>query len=115
MHRDVKPENIFLDSHTGRALLSDFGIARSADESRLPVTGAAIGTPAYMANRLMVGRRRAFGFVQQGWSRGRCSGASSVGRQALYNVIFKQKHETLPAIDAVRPVVYRVYGTSVSA
>ncbi|MGH7720595.1 MAG: serine/threonine-protein kinase, partial [Gemmatimonadaceae bacterium] len=51
VHRDVKPENIFLEEETGRALLSDFGIARPMVESddQLTMVGAAIGTPTYMA------------------------------------------------------------------
>jgi serine/threonine protein kinase len=50
VHRDVKPENVFMDSVSGRALLSDFGIAHNNEfESRLTMTGSAIGTPAYMA------------------------------------------------------------------
>ena len=48
VHRDVKPENIFMEAETGRALLSDFGIAHSSEfDSRLTMTGAAIGTPAF--------------------------------------------------------------------
>ena len=50
VHRDVKPENIFLDETSGRALLSDFGIARSMEaDANLTLTGMAIGTPAYMS------------------------------------------------------------------
>ena len=49
VHRDVKPENIFLDS-TGHALLADFGLARSMTaDTQLTMQGVAIGTPAYMA------------------------------------------------------------------
>ena len=52
VHRDVKPENVFLHDATGRAYLSDFGIARTMDsDTNLTVTGVAIGTPTYMGWR----------------------------------------------------------------
>jgi serine/threonine protein kinase len=57
VHRDVKPENIFLDDVTGRALLSDFGVARSITEnSELTATGTAIGTPTYMSPEQATGQ-----------------------------------------------------------
>lgn len=50
IHRDVKPSNVLVDAATGRAKVTDFGLARlAADGSHLTTRGDLLGTPAYMA------------------------------------------------------------------
>lgn len=48
VHRDVKPDNILIESATGRAVVSDFGIAGVVD-SCTPSDGVAVGTPLYLS------------------------------------------------------------------
>jgi HD-like signal output (HDOD) protein len=60
VHRDVKPSNILIEDETGRAKLTDFGLARVADDAALTADGALIGTPFYMAPEVIEGAPASF-------------------------------------------------------
>ena len=49
VHRDIKPANILLERESGRALVTDFGVARVADQGGLTTAGRVVGTPAYFS------------------------------------------------------------------
>jgi serine/threonine protein kinase/alpha-tubulin suppressor-like RCC1 family protein len=106
VHRDVKPENIFLDDVSGRAMLSDFGVARVMDApTELTATGTTIGTPTYMAPEQidgisLDGRSDLYSLGMVGWEL--LTGERPWTGESLYSVIYRQKHDPLPPIDAYR-------------
>ena len=55
IHRDVKAENILLDRASGRAMVTDFGIARVTAAAPLTATGHVLGTVHYMSPEQVAG------------------------------------------------------------
>src|SRR5215212_10331223 len=97
-----------LERGTGRAVVTDFGIARAAaGDSRLTVTGVAVGTPAYMSPEQALGEREIDG-------RSDLYSLGVVGYQMLAGItpfrasntpamLVKHLSETPRALDTLRP------------
>ena len=66
IHRDVKPENIFVSG--GVVKLADFGIARIESEQSITMTGQVFGTPFYMSPEHALGKE--VGIQTDLWSAG---------------------------------------------
>src|SRR4029434_11006785 len=49
IHRDIKPDKIMLENGLGRVVITDFGLARAADDASLTRSGIVAGTPHYMS------------------------------------------------------------------
>ena len=108
IHRDVKPENVFI-TEDGRALLADFGVARSmSGETQLTMHGVAIGTPSYMApeqieGNQLDGRADIYSLGLVAWEM--FTGHRPWEGDSLYAVLYHQRHHELPDVRDMRPDV----------
>ena len=106
IHRDIKPDNIMLEQASGRAMITDFGVARAADGQSLTGAGQLIGTPQYMSPE------QAYGNPVDGRSDLYSLGATAffaLTGQPLFDgpspiaVVTKQLNEPPPPLARVRP------------
>ena len=49
VHRDIKPANILLENGVERVQITDFGLARAANDASMTRSGVIAGTPQYMS------------------------------------------------------------------
>jgi len=96
LHRDIKPANIIVDN-TGRAVITDFGIAKAIGSKGQTTAGTSVGTPEYMSLEQIRGKTLdertdiySLGIVLYEMLTGRSPFRSDSGISALANVLSEE-------------------------
>ncbi len=117
VHRDIKPDNIMIERATGRALLMDFGVARSIQTTPsagagMTRVGEAVGTPEYMSpeqatGESIDGRSDLYSLGLTAYFA--LTGVVAFGDDSAARVLVRQLTETLPSVATVRTDLTRAF------
>jgi eukaryotic-like serine/threonine-protein kinase len=108
VHRDIKPDNILLEAGTGRAIVTDFGIAHGGGASAPTDIGKIMGTAHFMspeqgANKPLDGRSDIYSLGVVGYLA--VSGRLPFEEDSLPALIVRQSIDTPPGLMSVAPGV----------
>ena len=103
VHRDLKPGNVLLENDTGRAKVTDFGLAKFSTDSALTRTGVVVGTPEFMSPEQAIGdptdaRSDLFSLGSVLYTA--CTGHSPFQATTDWQVIQRIQNETLSPLSA---------------
>ena len=105
VHRDIKPGNILIDDE-GWCVVTDFGIAKVAENEGLTTSGMMVGTPAYMSPEQCLSNnisgasdQYALGVVAYEMLTGRLPFPGT----SMMSVMYAHVHVPVPAIEELRP------------
>jgi serine/threonine protein kinase len=105
IHRDIKPSNIVVDEE-GNITLTDFGIARAGQATRLTRAGTVMGTPEYMAPEQAQGDevdRRTDQYALGVVIYEMLAGNAPFEGESTPTILYKVVHEAPPPLQAARP------------
>jgi hypothetical protein len=108
VHRDIKPANILLEDGVERVKITDFGLARAADDASLTRSGVIAGTPQYMSPEQARGEpldHRADLFSLGCVLYAICTGRSPFRAETSYGVLRKICESEPSAVREVNPAV----------
>lgn len=105
IHRDIKPGNLLWSPESGQVKVTDFGIARLADQSRTR-TGTLLGTPGYMAPEQIAGQAvdgRSDLYALGATLFQLLTGALPFQAESLTELLYKITHQQAPDLRSLRP------------
>jgi serine/threonine-protein kinase len=117
IHRDVKPDNILLEAGTGRAMVTDFGIAHGGRQpSDATDLGKIMGTAHFMSpeqgtNKIVDGRSDIYSLGVVGYLA--VSGRLPFNEESVSALIARQSIDTAPTVMSVAPGIPPALATAI--